>query len=362
MIQKKTIVRQKNIITQSKRIWTPLMTTCFVQILGEFEERYDTWKALSPKNFFGDLDYEYLCHYDFEAAEIDADHTLDIKKAMLALAKEGLYTEEEDRSWKYVNIIGETSYLSPKKKFSVDLNHKFVQYLVLAKECGNYTSFSPFIAKQFSGKYTERFYEFICQYRRTKEKIFFLEVYRLREMFGLNEPNKQGKLKYARYNDFVKRVIKPSIEEMKSLYDEGSCDVYFECFVKDEDLRQTGGRPIVEKIWFKIHERNKLVQKVKEIPLTNRLSMMEASNLYNAFETVLRRIYCDKWGKNYHNLIKMPLAILLRNDRNKFEKLMNTVISIEAEQSGNQTINNIQAYVRKIMEKSYNIVPQKIRE
>lgn len=361
MIKESTNIKQKNIITQSKRIWTPMMTTCFVQILGEFEERYETWKSLSPKNIFGDDDYGMLCHYDFKASEIDEEHIENIKKAMLALAKEGLYKLEDNGSWEYVNIIGKTKYSAANKSFSVDLNHSFVPYLVQAKEGGCYTTYNAYIARQFKGKYTERFYEFVCQYRRKKEKEFFLEINDIREWFGLNEkkPRKvNGKLveevKYPRKNDFKKYVITPAEEEMKQLYDTGSCDVYFECFIKEEDKISKGGRPSSDRLWFRIHEKNVITAKPKATPLKTHAELMDGAVLYTAFLTILNRIFYDEHGQNYLNLIKMPMTVLLRRNRKEFERMVNLVRGAETDPS----VRSVCKYARSIMEKEFGIFPE----
>lgn len=366
MIKESTNIKQQNIITQSKRLWTPMMTTCFVQILGEFEERYKLWKSLSPKTVFGDDDYGVLCHYDFKASEIDEAHIEDIRKAMLALAKEGLYKLEDNGSWEYVNIIGKTKYSSVSKTFSVDLNHSFVPYLVQAKENGCYTTYNAYIARQFKGKYTERFYEFVCQYRRKKEKEFFLEIANIREWFGLNEKKPRrvnGKLveevKYPRPYDFIKRVITPAEEEMKQLYDEGSCDVYFECFTKEDEKKSNGGRPSCDRLWFRIHEKTVITAIPKSKPLDprNQTQMLDAATLYAAFDNILTNIYNDQWGQNYLNLIRMPLANLMRRDRKQFERLVRLVRGAQTD----PTVKNIAAYARGIMEKEFNIKPQKVK-
>lgn len=364
MIKESTNIKQQNVITQSKRIWTPMMTTCFVQILGEFEERYKIWKSLSPKTLFGDDDYGVLCHYDFSASEIDEAHIKDIKKAMLDLAKEGLYKLEDNGSWEYVNIIGKTKYSAVSKTFSVDLNHSFVPYLVQAKENGCYTTYNAYIARQFKGKYTERFYEFVCQYRRKKEKEFFLEIDNIREWFGLNEKKPRrvnGKLveevKYPRKNDFKKYVITPAEEEMKQLYEAGSCDVYFECFTKEDEKKSSGGRPSCDRLWFRIHEKTVITATPKPKPLDprNRAEMLDASQLYVAFTNILNQIFSDEWGQNYLNLIKMPLAQLINRDRKQFDRLVSLVRGAQTD----PTVRSVPKYARAIMEKEFGILPQK---
>ena len=363
MITSSTNIKQKNIITKSKRIWTPMMTTCFVQILGEFEERYKTWKSLSPKNYFGDEDYGMLCHYDFKASEIDEAHIENIKKAMLALAKEGLYKLEDNGSWEYVNIIGKTKYSAVDKSFSVDLNHSFIPYLVQAKEGGCYTTYNAYIARQFKGKYTERFYEFVCQYRRRKEKEFFLEISDIREWFGLNEKKPRRvngsvteKIKYPRKNDFKRHVVTPAEEEMKQLYDAGSCDVYFECFIKEEDKKwnANGGRPSSDRLWFRIHEKNIITAKPKAAPSTP-TEWMDAQQLYTVFLAILDRIFYDEHGQNYLNLIRMPLAALMHKSRKEFERMVNLVRGAETDPS----VRSAHKYARRIMEKEFGIYPEK---
>lgn len=363
MIDEKTKVSALNKLIETRRVkWTPLMTRCFVQILGEFTVRYEDWAKMKPKNLFGDLDYSYLCHYSFCADEIDGNHIEDISRAMLRLSKEGMYDKNEKGDWEYVNVIGKSKYIAANKQFSVNLNYDFVPYLVFAKEKGCYTTFNAYIARQFSGKYTERFYEFIQEYRLDRRKRFFLTMTDMRERFGLTE--RDGQIKYKSQKDFIRYVVEPSQTEMKKLYDGGTCDVYFDWNIpKEEKTILNGNRRESDRIWFTIHEKEILLyvpgspHSIEEM----KQQKLQAAAIFPQLIERLRNIYqtVDP-NSRYIDSIRRPLVDAIAKDRNTLFQLMERLEELD----NNADIQNLPGYIRHILEHDYNIfpIPDKVEE
>lgn len=354
-----TEIKQGNEVTESRRNWSPLETRCYVQVVGEFVERYQFWREQRPKTSLGDDDYSMLRKYRFSAAEIDPTNLPRVKYALLALAKDGMYMDSPDGSWLYCSILDKIEYDAKSKMVSVSINEDFIPYLVNSNENGGYTTYNACIAKQFKGKYTERFYEWLCQYRRYKDKVFFMSLNNLRERLGLIERNAKGEVvkeKFSQYNDLKRYVLEPSKKELNDCYNAGTCDVYFDYEVKDDEMMSTGaGRPAVSRVWFKIHEKEILVQKAKEHPaIFPAEEQQKAADLLAGCLDMLLRIYADEHGQNYLHLIQKPLTTLVTNDRKKFVKLINKIRFAEVD----PTVNSVPGYVRTILE-DFGITPQK---
>ena len=333
------------------------MTKCFVQILGEFEPRYKEWKRINPKTLFGDDDYSYLCNYHFKASEIGETHVKRVEEAMLRLAREGMFRRADDGSWKYVNIIGETEYSASRGEFAVHLNQNFVPYLVIAKEQGGYTTFNACIARQFNGKYTERFYEFIQEYRLSRMKKFFLTMDEMRERFGLTAKDNNGRTKYNCQIDFIRKVIEPSREEMKKFYDEGTCDVYFEWEIHKEDKTIKNGKRLEsDRIWFIIHEKEiqlYIPGSPKDLEELKKLKLQKVEMFPQLLER-LRNIYqtIEPDSKYVDNIIK-PLTDAVAADDKMIFKFMERLDELER----NADVQNLPGIVRHILEADYRVYP-----
>ena len=374
MITENQVTLQKNSITHRKADWTPTMTKCFVQILAEFDVRFQEWERLHPKNLFGDEDYGMLCEYSFPAEEltkyVHGENLSSVKTALYKLSgylltiKGSEDDPNADHDWEVISIIDYSRYDAKTKRFTVRLTHSICPYLVEAKRRGRFTMYNPFIARQFQGKYTERFYEFICQYRRKTDKdgkpikLFFLMIDEMREMFCLNADPSEGrkKDKYTRLNDFIEYVIKPSQEELEKLYMQEACDVYF-TFSKG-DAVSTGGRPTIDRIWFKIHERTeaKIVSQAPPIPYPNNREGMNAmNNKYLYLINVLGHVFDDEHGRNYLNLIKLPLATAMGRDRELADKIIEKIRGLQSD----PTVRSKASYARTILEKEFGIKTQR---
>ncbi len=122
-------------------------------------------------------------------------------------------------------------------------------------------------------KYSQKFYEFCCQYSGDfrfidpstpnvvyKKRVIKVSIKALRFTFGLSELNdpKTGELlekeKYQRFKTMVMKVILPAQEELYRLYLENRSDVWFDYQVGDRYGRGRNGSP--RNLLFYIYTRN----------------------------------------------------------------------------------------------------------
>ena len=136
--------------------------------------------------------------------------------------------------------------------FELKLSPDCVKYFLELRN--TYTAIDYVTALQFSGKYTPRFYEWACRWRTVGH--FSMSIEEMKDILMLNRHKDEltGKIikeKYSRSADFEKRILTPSIEELKSCFDAGDCDLYLE--VTPEELTTLHrGRPTVNKYKFQI--------------------------------------------------------------------------------------------------------------
>ena len=90
--------------------------------------------------------------------------------------------------------------------FYVELTSKFTEY-------------DSLIAMSLKSKWSQRFYEYCCQWRQAGGLI--LNISDLRKQFVLEN-------KYVKYSALKIKVIDVAYKELKTLYNKGECDVYFE--------------------------------------------------------------------------------------------------------------------------------------
>ena len=105
-----------------------------------------------------------------------------------------------------------------------------------------FTVFDMYIEMSFKSVYSQRFYEFCCQYRNKEDKIFFMTVHDIKKMFNLLEiKDEKGNIiqkeQYKNGSDFKKRVLDKAKNDIRKLYEKGLCDVCFDYKVKSKNSR-----------------------------------------------------------------------------------------------------------------------------
>ena len=86
-----------------------------------------------------------------------------------------------------------------------------------------FTVFDMYIEMSFKSVYSQRFYEFCCQYRNKEDKIFFMTVHDIKKMFNLLEiKDEKGNIiqkeQYKNGSDFKKRVLDKAKNDIRKLF------------------------------------------------------------------------------------------------------------------------------------------------
>jgi len=147
-----------------------------------------------------------------DIAGLDTDKDFrHIKNACKALNEKVLvFVDEEGKEFKTSSFITESGLKNGELKLG--FYGRVVPFFNKLKK--RFTSYDLLQTKQFTGKYTIRFYELIKQYENIGKRE--IEIAKLRKMFQLES-------KYKNYNDFKKYVIESAKNELKE-----KSDLYFD--------------------------------------------------------------------------------------------------------------------------------------
>ncbi len=127
-----------------------------------------------------------------------------------------------------------------------------------------FTEYSSLIAMSLKSKWSQRFYEYCCQWRQAGG--FVLSIKNLRAQLLLET-------KYVKYSTLKKNVVDVAHKELKTLFDKGQCDVCFEY----SELKN--GRS-VEQLKFKV------ISKGNEENLSNEdIDYIVRTDLHKIFDT-----------------------------------------------------------------------------
>lgn len=266
---KNSLVSQKNELSEGRADWTILMARSYVRIMDIFTQRYKAFKSSNPNevDLFGKSNYKAMLEYDISRSSMAVVGTdgkpniptvEEFKSAFSRLADVGIVEGRPDDklSWSKINIIGGVKYDAAYDTIHCDMSPMMLDYLCRLTE--KFTQFNPFIAMMFNeSKYTFRFYEMCCQWR--KKGSFELTIKDIKWRFELDEhKDSRGrtiKEKYKSIRDLRKYVIDPAHDELKKLFDDGNCDICFE--YEDVLDRSKRGRPTTTGFHFEIVTKSK---------------------------------------------------------------------------------------------------------
>lgn len=355
--------RQDNKITDRRCNWTPLMTKCYYRVINLLEMRYKKYKGEVQKDLFGMDDLSPLLSYNISNKEfgIDAEHAYTIKQALARIQAYPLQivgSVNDNKDWKSLTLLTTATYHEKTGTFELKLSPDCAKYFLELRN--TYTAIDYVTALQFSGKYTHRFYEWACRWRTVGN--FSMSIEEMKDILMLNKhknelTGKTIKEKYPRQTDFEKRVIIPSIEELKECFDKGNCDMYLN--MSPEELTTPHrGRPRITKYKFQIilSEKNK-IQK-------NNLNEEEAQ-LYKKCQSIQAIIswYFEKSHaqdkKTYPNKIANQVFHRAKNgEMNLPENIRDKITEIYTNYSktGRTTYTDFGKILRKVLEDEFNLI------
>lgn len=121
----------------------------------------------------------------------------------------------ENWEWLEVGFI-DWSKWNKKGTVEVQISKKILPFYVELTK--NYTEYSLLVAMGLKSKWSQRMYELCAQWRSAGG--FKIRIDDLRRMFMLED-------EYDRYASLKKFVLNVAHNEIKTLYDKGECDLYF---------------------------------------------------------------------------------------------------------------------------------------
>ena len=214
---------QSNMLTESRYSFSRIEKKCIYLVISKV--RRDYVEGTMQKDLFDNMRVEI--NASDLALIADESHTKHAKDALRALRHRDIEMEDEEGNWLNTGFITMAKYTAKTNKFLVEVSSEIMPHLVeLARK---FTAYSLTVAMTLKGKYSQRFYELCCQYRNRIEKDGFAGFHKtqqqLREMFCLEDTYPLNAL-------FNQRVIESARTELKELYDNNQCDLYFDVNIK----------------------------------------------------------------------------------------------------------------------------------
>lgn len=235
------MLAQDNILTQSRQDFSVIEKRCLYQIIREVRNRY-VENNIGQKDLFDNMYLELLP----STLATLGDEPKDVYKALKKLAQKDIEIETED-TWVYTHWILQAKHEKKRNIYCIDVSRDIMPFLVeLASE---FTTYDLTVAISLKSSYSQRFYEYCSQYKNRANKTFFFTVEKLREMMMLED-------KYPNIAHFKQYVLDVAQKELKSLYDKGQCDLWFDYAVKDTEKRK------VLSYFFFVHTKEEEQTKV----------------------------------------------------------------------------------------------------
>ena len=267
---------QSNTITQARYEFTKIEKRIIYRIIKEIRKQYVTGELQS--NLFNEL---VVC-LTFKDLQEVSENTQLVYKSIRTL-KTRSYEFDNDEEWLILGIINKARHIKTKGTWEITVDREMVaQFVELAK---NYTEYSLTVAMSLRSEYSQRLYEYCSQFRSSGG--FRMKVQDMKEKMRLVK-------KYDRYAGFKKYVLDVALKELKELYKQGKCDLYFEY------SEEKNGRS-VETLRFKIISR--------ETPETK----MSLDDLLYSVRNDLTSIFdVQKMPKNKEFVNKIMIELMLK--------------------------------------------------
>jgi len=191
-----------------------------------------------------------------------ADELKDVYTALKKLSDKSIEIENE-QEWIYTRWILQATHKKNRDIYCVDVSREILPYLVELAE--NFTTYDLMVALTLKSIYSQRMYELCSQYKNRKNRTFFIELDKFRNIFKL-----ENKKSYQNIAQIKRDILEVAKKELKELYDIGQCDLYFDYKPKDKQ-----GKKILS-FFFTVHIKEdettvdykaveKYISRIKEI-------------------------------------------------------------------------------------------------
>ncbi|MFI8555773.1 replication initiation protein [Psychrobacter sp. NPDC077938] len=216
---KETVLVQDNRITTARYELSLLEKRIMYLLLREVRNRFVVNKSGST-TLFNDL----IVRTSSAALRKDLNETNTdkIKKALKSMRLRSFewqneYPEDHElHEWFEVGFI---NYGNWKRGGEIEfqVSHMILPFFV--ELTSRFTEYSSLVAMSLKSKWSQRFYEYCCQWRQAGG--FNITITDLRSQLVLES-------KYVKYATLKKNVLEVAYKELKELYNKGQSDVYFE--------------------------------------------------------------------------------------------------------------------------------------
>lgn len=217
-------VSQPNDVTQAISNLSAVERNCWLQILRGIQKNKDL-----PE---GDPNKYVLTLTRSQLLECVSGHSSNIDYAFNALksitdSKKIFHSKDGHRI--YAGLLSYVDEHPDQETYSVGITPVLLPYFT--NFSSEFTVFDMYIEMSFKSVYSQRFYEFCCQFRNKTNNIFFMTVEDIKRMFNIEKD------KYKNGADFKRRVLDKAKNDIRKRYDEGLCDLYFDYKVKSKNSR-----------------------------------------------------------------------------------------------------------------------------
>lgn len=252
------LLRQDNRITSARYELSLIEKRVMYFILKEIRRQF-VLDINGQRDLFNDL----IVKMDGASLikDVQADNRKLVVKALKNLRLRSFeYNDHEKDKWFEVGYINYGDW--EKGNVEVQISKKILPFYVELTE--RYTEYSLLVAMGLKSKWSQRMYELCAQWRSAGG--FQMRIDELRSMFKLED-------EYKMYASLKLKVLEVAKEELKSLYDKGECDLYFNYSERKE------GRSVIS-LSFKI-----ISKQTEETLSLQDLDYIIRTELHSLFET-----------------------------------------------------------------------------
>ena len=258
----KIIIAQANALTQSRYDFNVIEKRCLYQIIREVRRLY-----IDSNTGQRDL-FDNMClTLTPTMLEGLGDKKQQVYDSLVRLRKRDVEIDTKE-VWMNTGYITMAKHDKQTDNYIVEVSKEIIPYLVAL--AGNHTQYDLTVAITLKSVYSQRFYEYCCQYKNRNSKKFFLYVENMRKMMMLEK-------KYPNGSDFKRYVLDVAQRELKDLYDKGQCDLWFS-YEEDKDTKE---KKKVIMYWFFVHTKEDENRQVDYQSVSE--CLIRISNILNTF-------------------------------------------------------------------------------
>lgn len=227
MSKSEITLAQANVLTQARYNFSVVEKRAVYQIIKEVRKQFIE-RPDGQKDLFNDLVIR------MQTKDLQGSDTVlrDVYTSLKNLRRKSIWIEDQERVLE-VGYINYFEHVKREPNLEVQVSHKILPFLVELAE--QFTTYSLTVAISLKAKYSQRFYEYCSQFKSTG--FLYISISDLRGKMLLEK-------KYSRYAQIKMYVIDVAHKELKSLYEAGNCDLYFN-YSEDKSGRTVNGLKIV---------------------------------------------------------------------------------------------------------------------